>query len=762
MFKTEYNQLDSHNEQKVNKQLENLRINDELGGSIKKFAQPMRVIGVQEQSPIAWSVDGKRLAFVSGNASIYITKEDHLGNFVVENVLIGHKTTVNCLLFHPRDSILISGGFDGLIIWDYLKGFIIKRISPHQDPDAHESNVECLTWICDGTALVSGGKDANIKVWDYLKNFKLLETITGHKASVMCFAVVEHLLASAGRDSSVKLWDINTLRPESRAKREDDSSIKVHLLGSFDGHRGDVVSLAFNQDATMLFSGARDNEIKIWNTKAMELLRVIKHHKGDVSQVSLLNNDTILLSASIDGTLKSLKLGKQKIEGQESDVIVLDELKQDINNSPLNQNQMDLQLPIYSSISQKDDEKDKVLYNFEAHEGVGIADFELNPIYPLMATSAGHSVRIWRVSNNINNQQSPKGAGSGGMEIGIGAISPSSSSMSPFTQINNNNLQPSDKPILFHEFIGHKDSVNSVCILPEGDSFISGSSDYHIFHYNIKTMSKDFDFNFEGSVYTLCVGQKNDQRIVFAGGNHYDIKGYCINKEGPTSGKEVVRYQGHSGKVQALALNKDCSLLVSGGYDFDLFLWSVKMPFILRDESIVQKHLHKYSAHKGVITCASFSDSDEFLITSSTDHSLILWQVSNHSKKLTKHRTIEQAHNSVIPAVVFGRAQSASLYYSASWEGNIKVWDLSKKDKVIHEIPAFDCRVSSLTTSNDGKVLVASCSNGTIKTFSALSPFHQLSEYTPNDHVCTNSVSANDEIFVSSSENGLIRAWSLH
>eukprot|EP01132_Coremiostelium_polycephalum_P011229 gene11229-13756_t len=696
-----------------------------------KCLLPLRVIGVQENSPIAWSSDGSRLGFVSGNGSIYIAK-DSKGSFEIENVLNGHSHSVNCLLFHPKESILVSGGFDGIIIWDYIKGFIIKRIRPHVDADAHESKVECLEWLHDGITLVSGAKDSNIKVWDVLKNFQLMETITGHKAPVICFGFSPstNILASAGRDSSVKLWDVSTLQRDWRSKREDDSSIKINLSQSFDGHRGDVISLAFNRDGSLLFSGARDNEIKVWSVQGSEEIRSIKFHRGDVTNMSLLLKDTVLLTSSIDGTLKCIKLAKQQDLAIESDVLELDDLKKDLESIETDMSKPeDLAIPLAgvpsstsmilgTLVGHQQDDKDAIIYSHESHDGIGIGSLKVSPNGNVIATSSmDRSVRIWRLSSNI-----------------------------------------SERPVLFHEFVGHKGPVNSVTLLPDSERFVSGSSDYHVFLFNMRTMKREADFNFEGSVYTLRIGTKSDQTVIFVGGNHYDIKGYCINTEGNAAFKEVVRYSGHSGKVEAMSINNDCTLLASGGFDFDLFLWQVKMPFVPRDDSIVQRPISKYNAHKGHITSISFSEDGHRLVSVSTDHSMIIWDVG--SKKLSKQRTIEQAHSSVISSVTFGKGVSSNFIYTVGWDGMIKVWDISnKKNFALKEIHGHTSRITQVTVSPDGNTISTACSDGTIRTWMAIRPFNLIVEYTPNDSSCSNCISSGSTTLISASDNGMIRCW---
>ncbi|KAM9958024.1 hypothetical protein ACTFIW_013000 [Dictyostelium discoideum] len=725
---------------------------------VKKYTSPIKVIGVQGNSCIGFSPDDSRFAFVSGNGSIYIAKDMKNDSFEIENVLTGHSHSVDCLLFHPKEPILVSGGFDGIFIWDYLKGFIIKKVLTHKDIDSHDSKVEALAWLYNGTSLVTGSKDSTIKIWDFMEQgYPLLETITAHKAPVTCFSVnnESNILASAGRDSSVKVWDISTLRPEFRSKRSDDSSIKVAIQSTLEGHMGDVVSMYFSRDGSMLFSGARDNEIKVWSIKEQSEIRSIKQHKGDVTCLKLLGKDqSILMTSSIDGTVKSIRLGKIKsLIG--NDVLQIEELTKEaqiiesqaisgnihINsisdiNDPNAGEYLDIGL---GSGSGGDNgvgsDKDKVLFSFELHDGIGIGTMTFSNSLKLMATSADRSIRIWRLPTS----------------------------------------NYSDKPILIHEFVGHRGPVNSVQILPNSNSILSGSTDYNVFLYNLNTMKREMVFNFEGSVYTMCVGSKNNQTVVFVGGNHYDIKGYLINQNDENNNNNnnnnnnqlpIVQFNGHSGKVQTIAINPDCTMLVSGGNDFDILVWQIKMPYVYRggDEfNQLQKPINKQSFHKGHITGLSFSDNGKYLISSSTDHSIVLWTVNSNGKKINREITIENAHNSVVSAISFGHGQiSSQFFYSGSWEGSIRVFDtsnLKKCSKSIHEFKAHNSRLSSLTVSSDGSILIASFSDGIIKTFSSVRPWSPIAIYSPNESTSCNALSSNFSFFVSGSDNGLIRCW---
>lgn len=92
-------------------------------------------------------------------------------------------------------------------------------------------------------------------------------------------------------------------------------------------------------------------------------------------------------------------------------------------------------------------------------------------------------------------------------------------------------------PKFLHEFVGHQQSIKSVALihsdqrlfiyltyeLTSNFRFLSGSLDYNIFFYDIRTQRREASWNFEGSVNVIAVSP--DQSLVVAGGSHYDIKG---------------------------------------------------------------------------------------------------------------------------------------------------------------------------------------------------------------------------------------------
>ena len=221
---------------------------------------------------------------------------------------------MSMLSFHPEDSnVLVSGGYEGIWIWDVAERRVVKKIEAETSRDAHTSDVLCCEWAYDGTSLLTGSKDSDVKVWDTTNDYKLLETIVGHKASVLSivYSPLSHKIATAGRDSTIKVWDGTTLVPAMRAQRADDSGIKCGLLNNLDGHRGDVVTLLWDESGFVLYSGARDNSVKVWDARAGVGVRDLEDranymgkHRGDVRKMVAVATTPYMLTCSLDSTLK--------------------------------------------------------------------------------------------------------------------------------------------------------------------------------------------------------------------------------------------------------------------------------------------------------------------------------------------------------------------------------------------------------------------------------------------------------------------------
>ena len=155
--------------------------------------------------------------------------------------------------------------------------------------EEHMNIVESLIFSPDGTKLVSGG--APVKLWDVATKRNIVN-INGRNA---VFSSDGNMLAY-GLGNDVKLWDVAT--------RND--------IGTLEGHTGEVFSLAFSRDGTILASGAYDGSIKLWDVATRNDIGTLEEHtKGVLSLAFSPPDGMTLASGSYDNTLKLWDVASQ-------------------------------------------------------------------------------------------------------------------------------------------------------------------------------------------------------------------------------------------------------------------------------------------------------------------------------------------------------------------------------------------------------------------------------------------------------------------
>ena len=112
----------------------------------------------------------------------------------------GHTTvTLTCW----KDSIAVGLGSGDIIILDGITGSQTATLS------GHPRGVRSLAFFSDGTSLVSGSDDMNIKLWD-MQTGGVIKTFCGHTNYVRSVSISSDctVVASGSDDKTIRLWDI--------------------------------------------------------------------------------------------------------------------------------------------------------------------------------------------------------------------------------------------------------------------------------------------------------------------------------------------------------------------------------------------------------------------------------------------------------------------------------------------------------------------------------------------------------------------------
>ncbi|CAI4222237.1 unnamed protein product [Auanema sp. JU1783] len=148
--------------------------------------------------------------------NIYVWHMHEGGTWLVDQKpLLGHKKSVEDLAWSPTEHGLIAScSADGsLKLWDTR--------SPAKDAcvctvdKAHNSDVNVISWNKHDALLVSGGDDAELKVWS-LKNIQYGEPVARFKHHTKPITSVEWhptdstTFMASGEDDQTSIWDIST------------------------------------------------------------------------------------------------------------------------------------------------------------------------------------------------------------------------------------------------------------------------------------------------------------------------------------------------------------------------------------------------------------------------------------------------------------------------------------------------------------------------------------------------------------------------
>ncbi|VDM37766.1 unnamed protein product [Toxocara canis] len=202
-------------------------------------------------------LDVERIIAREVRGEVNLTENGPDAQHPVIRTLYDHVDEVNCLAFHPREQILVSGASDFTVkMFDYSKTAVkramktifevepIRTLSFHPGgefllvasnhptlrlynvetqqcyvcsvpTDQHRDTVMDVNYSENARLYVTGSKDGDVKVWDGISN-RCVETFQrahdGAQISSAAFTRNGKYILTSGLDSIVKLWELSTNR----------------------------------------------------------------------------------------------------------------------------------------------------------------------------------------------------------------------------------------------------------------------------------------------------------------------------------------------------------------------------------------------------------------------------------------------------------------------------------------------------------------------------------------------------------------------
>jgi len=233
-------------------------------------------------------------------------------------VLKGHVGTVKCLAAVPSGGIggaarVVSCSTDQTArLWE------LNDAAASPDPDAatasipldgNDQTVTCLTTVCSiggvgSIQVVSGGKDATLRVWDAASGH-LVAVLKAGSHAVCCLAAMGGVVGGRGASvvsgddkGSVRVWDLSSMAEVAHFQAHSDRVACVAMVASDRNAHGKRV----------LWEGEK-HHVLVWDVEGQEQVAVLKGHTDRVTCLATVSGGSVggralVASASYDRTVR--------------------------------------------------------------------------------------------------------------------------------------------------------------------------------------------------------------------------------------------------------------------------------------------------------------------------------------------------------------------------------------------------------------------------------------------------------------------------
>jgi len=125
-----------------------------------------------------------------------------------------------------------------------------------QEIDAHKISVFTVQYSPDCRYLISGSRDAHVKVWDVNNGYSLKESIVAHMFAInhLVYSPDGKHFVTCSMDKSIKVWDAETF-----------TLLKVIDKSRHAGHGTSVNKLLWSNHNNLLVSGSDDRSLSVWD-----------------------------------------------------------------------------------------------------------------------------------------------------------------------------------------------------------------------------------------------------------------------------------------------------------------------------------------------------------------------------------------------------------------------------------------------------------------------------------------------------------------
>jgi WD40 repeat protein len=627
----------------------------------------------------------------------------------------GHSEAVRTVAFRSDGKQIASAGSDKSIrLWDP------QSRKPIRDIPYAGKFLTRLVYHPDGTSLIVGGDDRKLHVYRVSDGEELAAALDlRHLISSLGLSQDGKLLVAGSGDGSFRVWHTDqriagqpafwehndtteptvdvAISPDKRklarcSAREAKLyelpvpgrpfGVPTRLTITNPDPSSAFTCAAYHLNGKMLYTGASDGLIHVWDAETGKRIGTLKGHSAAVHALRFDPSGLWLYSASGDHTVRRWPME------------VSTQSREYLGHTG----------PVWSVRFSPDGTR-------------------------LVSASADKSVRLW---DSLTSKEERTLKGPGG-PLTSAVYSPDGKYVAAGGGEAKVFVWRADTGALLHTLEGHASTVTSLAFNADGSRFASAGADLKILLWDTDGFKKTRTLDAPAVVTSLAFLPDGSRAV--SGDVDAEIRLWDV-----MTGEVVARWQGHAGSINGLSVSDDGRFLASAGGDQLIHVWDLRMPGntprtlkghigpvaavafhkdgrhvasagadrlvkLWRLDDSGGKEIQTYQGHKDYVSSVAFSPDGHSLVTASADKSIRLWEItSRESPALAEHS------GSVEVVVV---SPDGKTIVSGAGDRTIRCWDL-ETGSAKHTLTGHTGKLTALTITADGKRLFSSATDRTL------------------------------------------------
>ena len=531
-------------------------------------------------------------------------------------------------------------------------------------------------------------------------------------------------------DIGVWLYDVATLRERAL----------------FTGHRGEVSSVSFSPDGTILASGSRDGTVKLWDVVAGENIATLGELWWRPVQSISFSPDGAILAVGSYGVVSLWDVAtKTNIATFAGRTKWVESISFSPDGTILASGLNDDKIELWDIATRT---------NIATLKHTGLVEsVAFSPDGTILASGSFGDVRLWDVEtwSNVATLRNTGGAVSFSPDgtilaargnlwdvatrQNIATFEGSAYSFSPdgkmlAIQLGDGTIRLWDIETQNAVTLRHNIAGRSVAFSPDGTTLAYESGYRTVKLWNVMT---------ETNVVTLDGGESP---VAFSTNGSTLVTGDKLWDVATRTNIATL-----SGFFHSVAISPDGTRLASGGTGSTIKLWDVATK-----QNIATLEGHTGDFNEGAVQAVAFSPDGTTLASGSRDRTIKLWDVATRQNIATL-----AGHSSYVESVVF--SPDGTTLASGSRDGTIKLWDMVARGYIA--TLWHSNRVLSVAFSPDGTTLASGSGDGMVLLWNVATRQNIATLEGHTGEVRSVAISPDGTILASGSDDGSVLLWDM-